>query len=129
MRNEALEDFESKLGVILGEIDALLETADGAKYTRHPARPAHGTTPNPQYAGLFAVTAKFTAGIGSRHGPGYSLEVRAATLDPVSDEQQTAWEETMVAHLRKRIPEVFPGRRLDVVQDTLGWKLCGDLSL
>ena len=129
MRNEALEAFETRLGSILDEIDALLEAAEGDKYTRHPARPPHGATPNPQYAGLFAVSAKFTAGIGSEYGSGYSLDLRASTLAPVSPKQQSAWEETMVTHLRKRLPEIFPDRHLEVVRDSLGWKLIGDLSL
>lgn len=129
MRNERLEAFETKLAGILGEIDALLEARDGARFRRHPARPAKGETSNPQYDGLFSVVANFSAGIGSTFGPGYTLALRAATLDPVSDAEREAWETFAADHLRKRLPEVFPGRDLSVDRDQHGWKLHGDLSL
>lgn len=129
MRNEAVEDFETRLAGILGEIDALLEARDGARFRRHPARPAQGGTANPQYDGLFSVIANFSAGIGSEFGPGYTLTVRASTLDPVPDALREAWETLAAEHLRKRLPEVFPGRSLSVDRDRHGWKLHGDLSL
>lgn len=129
MRNERLEAFETKLAGILGEIDALLEARDGARFRRHPARPAKGETSNPQYDGLFSVVANFSAGIGSTFGPGYTLALRAATLDLVSDAEREAWEAFAADHLRKRLPEVFPGRDLSVDRDQHGWKLHGDLSL
>lgn len=129
MRNERLEAFETKLAGILGEIDALLEARDGARFRRHPARPAKGETSNPQYDGLFSVVANFSAGIGSTFGPGYTLALRAATLDPVSDAEREAWEAFAADHLRKRLPEVFPGRDPSVDRDQHGWKLHGDLSL
>lgn len=129
MRNERLEAFETKLAGILGEIDALLEARDGARFRRHPARPAEGETSNPQYDGLFSVVANFSAGIGSTFGPGYTLALRAATLAPVSDAERETWEAFAADHLRKRLPEVFPGRDLSVDRDQHGWKLHGDLSL
>lgn len=129
MRNERVEDFETRLAGILGEIDALLEERYGARFRRHPARPEQGATANPQYDGLFSVVANFSAGIGSALGPGYTLTLRAATLDPVPAALRETWETLAADHLRKRLPEVFPGRVLAVDRDRHGWKLHGDLSL
>lgn len=129
MRNERVEDFETRLAGILGEVDRLLEARYGARFRRHPARPAEGETANPQYDGLFSVVANFSAGIGSGLGPGYTLTLRAATLDPVPDALRETWEDLAADHLRKRLPEVFPGRALSVDRDRHGWKLHGDLSI
>lgn len=129
MRNEKVEDFETRLAGILHEVDAELEARYGAQFRRHPARPAQGATANPQYDGLFSVIANFSAGIGSALGPGYTLTLRAATLDPVPDTLRETWEAFAADHLRKRLPEVFPGRALAVDRDRHGWKLHGDLSL
>lgn len=129
MQNRAVEAFDSKLSALLAEVDALLEDRFGKDLTLHPARPPRGATANPQYDGLFTIEAKFSAGIGSHFGPGYSLDLRAATTQPVSEAQQAAWEALMVEHLRKRLPEVFPDRELKVDRDALSWKLHGDLSI
>lgn len=129
MQNNRVERFDSQLTGLLAEVDAHLEERFGHQLRRHPARPAEGRCANPQYDGLFSVVANFSAGIGSRLGPGYTLVVRAATLEAVSPEQQAAWEAEAVAWLRKRLPELFPGRALTVSRDVYGWKIHGDLSL
>ena len=129
MRNERLEAFEATLTGVLHEIDRALEAQYGATLLRHPARPAEGITANPQYDGLFAVIANFSAGIGSQFGPGYTFDLRIATLSNVNPELREACEMLMVEMLRKRIPEVFPDRELHVERDRHGWKLFGDLSL
>ncbi len=129
MRNNSLEAFESSLAKVLAEVDNVLEIEYGRMLPRHPQRPAMGKTANPQYDGLFSVAAKFSAGIGSFYGPGYTLELRASTLLPVSQELQKKWEQVMVEILRKRLPQVFPGRHLLVDLDRYGWKIHGDLSL
>lgn len=129
MRNPKLEKFEADLDVILHEVDAVLEAQYGSSYPLHPVRPEEGKTANPQYDGLFTIASKFSAGFGSKFGPGYTLEVRVSSLKPVSPADKAAFEEIMVNHLRKRLPEVFPGRELHVARDTTGWKLYGDLSL
>ncbi len=127
--NNARENFDSSLAHLLHEIDAKLEAQFGQQYTRHPARPAQGSTANPQYDGLFTVSANFTAGIGSKYGAGYALSIRLSTLLTVPKALLETCEEIMVEHLRKRLPEVFPNRQLAVEKDCLGWKLYGDLSL
>jgi hypothetical protein len=129
MRNERLEAFETTLLTVLHEIDHALEARYGNAVTRHPARPSHGVTANPQYDGLFAVIANFTAGIGSSYGPGYTLDLRIATLNAVDPALREACETFMVDTLRKRLPEVFPDRELKIERDQHGWKLFGDLSL
>jgi hypothetical protein len=129
MRNEQLEAFESALMEILKQIDSALEARYGAALRRHPSRPAEGQTANPQYDGLFAVIANFSAGIGSKFGPGYTLDLRISTLSTVNPELREACEALMVEILRKRIPEVFPDRELQIERDLHGWKLYGDLSL
>lgn len=129
MQNRRVERFDSALTALLGEVDRRLEAAHGEALVRHPARPPEGASANPQYDGLFSVVANFSAGIGSLFGPGYTLTLRASTLQQVPREMQESWEEEMVDYLRKRLPEVFPGRRLAIDRDVYGWKLHGDLSL
>jgi hypothetical protein len=129
MRNERLEAFEDTLTSVLHEIDRALEAQYGAALMRHPARPAEGVTANPQYDGLFAVIANFSAGIGSKYGPGYTFDLRISTLSSVKPDLREACEALMVETLRKRIPEVFPERELHIERDNHGWKLFGDLSL
>lgn len=129
MQNKHVEAFDSALAALLSEVDHFLEARYGEEFPRHPARPAAGDTANPQYDGLFALVANFSAGIGSKYGPGYALTLRISTLSPVSEALQEKWEAIMVEHLRKRLPEVFPGRKLSVEKDRHGWKLFGDLSI
>ncbi len=129
MRNPRLERFEAELDAILHEIDAELEAEHTGRYPLHPTRPAQGQTANPQYDGLFTIQAKFTAGFGSRLGPGYTLELRVSSLLPVTPADRQRFERHMVDRLRARLPEVFPGRTLAVDRDATGWKLHGDLSL
>ena len=129
MRNEALEAFESRLGECLHAIDRTLEARHGETFRRHPARPAEGTTANPEYDGLFSLIANFSAGIGSALGPGYTLSLRISTLEAVPEEVRNAWEEEAMGLLREQLPTLFPNRALTLHRDKYGWKLHGDLSL
>lgn len=129
MRNPRLERFEADLDTILHEVDAELEAEYTGRYPLHPARPAQGETANPQYDGLFTILAKFTAGFGSKLGPGYTLELRVSSLAPIPPADQKHFEQYMVDRLRARLPAVFPDRTLAIDRDTTGWKLHGDLSL
>ena len=81
------------------------------------------------YSPIWDVIANFTAGIGSSYGPGYTLDLRIATLNAVDPALREACETFMVDTLRKRLPEVFPDRELKIERDQHGWKLFGDLSL
>lgn len=129
MRNERVEAFESTLLEILKTIDHQLECDHGASLQRHPARPANGATANPQYDGLFSVVANFTAGIGSKYGAGYTLDLRISTLNSVENTFREKCERQMVETLCAKLPSVFPHRQLRVERDLHGWKLFGDLSL
>lgn len=127
--NNALENFDSTLTQLLHEVDALLEAKYGHRFTRHPARPAQGQTANPQYDGLFTLTANFSAGIGSTFGPGYTLALRMSTLEPIPEDIKDDCEKIMIDHLASRLPIVFPQRALHLDEDQHGWKIHGDLSL
>lgn len=78
-----LERWEARLKKVFDEIDVELEDLYGHRARRHPNRPAHGHTSNREDDGLFDIGAAFTVGIGSQYGPGYVVQARIATLDPV----------------------------------------------
>ena len=124
-----LEAFEDKLHGVLSEIDGALEERFGSRWPLHPARPPRGAAANPQYDGLFRVTASFTAGYGSKFGPGYVFRVEASTLASVPESEREAIEEAAVALLREVLARAFPGRDLRVDRDVAGYKIHGDLSL
>jgi len=125
----ALEAFEDKLHGVLSEIDGALEERFGSRWPLHPARPPRGAAANPQYDGLFRVTASFTAGYGSKFGPGYVFRVEASTLASVPESERETIEEAAVALLREGLARAFPGRDLRVDRDVAGYKIHGDLSL
>ena len=124
-----LEAFEDKLHGVLSEIDGTLEERWGARWPRHPARPPRGAAANPQYDGLFRMTASFTAGYGSKLGPGYVFRVEISTLADVPEADRRAVEEEAVALLREGLAKAFPGRDLRVDRDGAVLKIHGDLSL
>lgn len=125
-----LERWERRLKRVFDEIDAEFE-AEGhcARYTRHPARPPAATTSNPEDDGLFDIGAAFSVGIGSRHGPGYVVQARIATLDNVPKATQRKFEDEVARRLRKKLPAAFPGVELHVDRDGPVYKIHGDLSL
>lgn len=124
-----LEAWEDALQRVLSFADRELEARHGRRWALHPARPAAGTAANPQYDGLFRVTAAFTAGFGSSLGPGYSLRTEIATLAAVPAADRAAVEEEAVALVREGLAREFPGRDLRVDRDGSSWKIHGDLSL
>ena len=124
-----LEAFEDTLHGVLSEIDGTLEERWGARWPLHPARPPRGTAANPQYDGLFRVTASFTAGYGSTWGPGYLFRVEFSTLSPIPANARAEIEEAAVALLREGLARAFPGRDLRVDRDGAVYKIHGDLSL
>lgn len=129
MRHQRAEEWEDRLNDVLKRADRALEEEFGARLPPHPARPAHGSTANPQQDGLFRVTAAFTAGFGSRLGKGYALQIEAVTLGGLPPELRRAVEARAVALIRDGLGASFPGRNLDVRRDGGAWKITGDLSL
>lgn len=128
-----LERWEDRLKGVFDEIDAALEADVSLRrhppYPLHPARLPAGATSNPEDDGLFDVGAQFTVGVGSQHGPGYVLSVRLATLEDVPPGEQERIEGEVVRLLRQKLPDAFPGKKLDVVRDGGLWKIVGDLTL
>ena len=125
----SLEAFEDTLHGVLSEIDGALEERWGARWPLHPARPPRGAAANPQYDGLFRVTASFTAGYGSKWGPGYLFRVEFSTLSDVPEADREAIEDEAAGLLRAGLARAFPGRDLRVDRDVAGYKIHGDLSL
>lgn len=124
-----LEAWEDALQRVLSSVDRTLEERHEARWPLHPARPADGTAANPQYDGLFRVTASFSAGFGSKLGPGYVLKAEIATLAAVSPEDRAAIEREAADLARKGLAREFPGKALSVDKDGPVWKIHGDLSL
>ncbi|HCE44611.1 MAG TPA: hypothetical protein DET40_13780 [Lentisphaeria bacterium] len=124
-----LETWEESLRNIFYELDHILEDRYGSTFPLNPVRAGHGATNNPEDSGLFDVGAAFSAGFGSRHGEGYVIETRWATLKPVPEETRKEAESIVEAYLNRRLPEVFPGKNLQVVRDGTLLKIIGDLSL
>ena len=125
-----LERWDHKLKAIFDEIDTELEAEGrGKKYRRHPARPPAGTTSNREDDGLFDLGAAFSVGIGSRHGPGYVVQARIATLDAIPPETQGKFEADVARRLEQKLPKAFPGVKLFVDRDGPVYKIHGDLSL
>lgn len=123
------EQWEARLREALERVDAELERRHGRRYRRHPARDPHGAAARRQYDGLFGLSAGFTAGFGSRHGAGYAVDLRLATLDAVPATERQALMRETAELLGAALVEVFPGRDLRVVQDAQGMKIVGNLQL
>jgi hypothetical protein len=129
VRHHAAIAWEKKLKSIFDRIDDELEDIYGDRYPLHSMRARRGTTSNREHDGLFRIGAAFSAGFGSRHGRGYIVEIRMVTARAVSDTVRREIEAYVVARLREYLPEVFPGRRLQVSLDGHVYKIHGDLGL
>ena len=125
-----LERWDHRLKKIFDEIDTEFEV-EGIyrKFRRHPNRPPAFATSNREDDGLFDLGAAFTVGFGSRHGPGYVVQARIATLDAVPPEVQAQFEAEVARRLQEKLPAAFPGIVLHVDRDGPVYKIHGDLSL
>lgn len=125
-----VERWDARLKAVFDEIDRELESVDGFRHIPlHPVRPEAGATSNPEDDGALELGANFTAGIGSKYGPGYVVRVRVATLEAVPQESFRVLEERVVELLREKLPIAFPGADLKVDRDGAVYKIHGDLSL
>ena len=129
MRHPKALDWEKKLKVIFDEIDQQLETEYRSLFPLHPARPAEGETTNPEMDGLFNVGASFSAGFGSKFGPGYVVDIRLSTLQEVPPALREELREKVKAYLQTRLPEQFPGQHLLVNEEGAHLRIHGDLGL
>ena len=124
-----LERWEARLKQVFDEINDELEAEYGHRAARHPNRPPHGATSNREDDGLFDLGAAFTVGLGSQHGPGYVLQARIATLDPIPAAVQEKFKAEVARRLQEKLPKAFPGVNLHVDRDGPVYKIHGDLSL
>ena len=129
MRGRKVIQWEETLKGVFDAIDHDLEAEYGRNYSLHPARPSLGKTANPEDDGLFNVGAAFSAGFGSRYGPGYVVEIRLATLKNVPADVQEEIKKKVFQGLEKRLPEAFPGKVLHVSEENGLIRIHGDLSL
>ena len=124
-----VKQWEKQFVGIMHELDDHFEDRYGKKYPLHPAKPERGRTANPRHSGLFSISGKFSAGIGSQYGPGYVLEVRISTLAHVPDAKRHRIEDEVAAKLRELLARDFPDKDLRIERDGRAYKLFGDLSL
>ena len=129
MRHYSIIQWEKRLKFIFDKIDDFLEDKYGQLYPLHPSRPQRGSTANKEHDGLFNVGASFSAGYGSKYGPGYVLEIRMATLSRVPKKVCKQIERDVLNILDRELDKEFPGKDLDVEQDGNVYKIHGDLSL
>jgi len=129
LRHHKAVEWEQRLKQVFDRIDDVLEERHGRRYSLHPARPKRHSTANREDDGVFDVGAAYTPGYGSRHGAGYVVDVRVATLGRVKADELHQMEQEVADLLRKLLPEAFPERELTVVRDGHVLKIVGDLSL
>ncbi|MFA5687766.1 MAG: hypothetical protein WC959_01230 [Kiritimatiellales bacterium] len=130
MRGLKVSAWERRLKTVFDQIDAELENEYGGRYELHPARPPRGKTANPEDDGLFNVGAAFSAGFGSKYGPGYVVDIRIATLEKVPAKVREKIKHKVVKKLKRRLPDAFPGKILHVAEEPNGTiRIHGDLSL
>ena len=124
-----VQQMEEKLFEAMENTDAEMERRYGDRFELHPARLPHGEAASRQYDGLFSLSAGFSAGFGSKFGPGYALELRMVTLESVPVSFREQLETEAVEFLQQELNRVMPERQLKIVQDVSGWKIVGDLSI
>jgi hypothetical protein len=124
-----LAAFDKNMEALFAEVDAVLEDRWSEEFPLHPARPARGSTANPEMDGLFEIAPDFTVGIGSQAGRGYLISLRIATLATVPPERREALQGEAAVLVRERLPRFFPERHLEVVRDGRQFKIVGDFSL
>jgi len=121
--------WEETLKAVFDALDHELETEYGDRYPIHPARPKRGKTANPEDDGLFNIGAAFSAGFGSKYGPGYVVEIRIATLSRVPHAIREEIKQKIFRRLKERVPAAFPGKKLHVSEENGLIRIHGDLSL
>ena len=129
MRHRKAKEWELQLKSVFDEIDRALEHEYADLFPLHPARPDKGMTSNPEMDGLFNVGASYSAGFGSRLGPGYVVDIRLSTLERIPPELRSALREKVQALLREKLPAAFPGKKLMVDKEGRHLRIHGDLSL
>lgn len=128
MRHPAVEAWEARLRAAFGRVDAAMEAKYGARLSRDPRRPPAGGARH-EDDGVFNFGASFTAGLGSRFGRGYVVELSIRSIRPPPESLRRAIEVTAIRQLRHELRREFPKTHLRVVHDGPVWKIVGDLGL
>ena len=118
-----------RLKSVFDQIDAELEELYGDRFELHPARSPEGTTSNPEMDGLFNVGASYSAGFGSRLGPGYVVDIQLSTLDHIPFKLKAELRDRVQEMLTEKLPAAFPGKELFVDRERRHLRIHGDLSL
>ncbi len=129
MRHRKAKEWELRLKTVFDEIDRELERQYADRFRLHPSRPAEGSTSNPEMDGLFNVGASYSAGFGSKFGPGYVVDIHLSTLHRVPKELKLELRDKVQAMLKEKLPLAFPGTELHVDQELRHLRIHGDLSL
>ena len=124
-----LIEWEKKLKTLFDEVNDMVEEKFGNLYPLRPSRAQHSTTSNREQDGLFNIGASFTLGIGSQFGPGYSLDIRLATMSPVAEELKNKIESEVVKKISEELPRLRPDLSLTISRDGPVYKIHGDLGL
>jgi len=111
------------------EIDDWLEDRYGGKFQLHPNRPRRGRTSNRETDGLFNIGADFSLGYGSKLGRGYVVQIEMSTLEHIPWETRRRIDKDVEDLVRKKLPEFFPGRNLNLERDGNLLKIIGNFNL
>lgn len=129
MRHRKAKEWELRLKKVFDEIDVLLEDEYGDRFKIHPSRPTEGRTSNPEMDGLFNIGASYSAGFGSKFGPGYVVDIRVSTLERVPKELREELRDAVLALLKEKLPPAFPKKNLQIDKERRHLRIHGDLSL
>jgi hypothetical protein len=129
MRHHKTKEWERRLKNTFDQIDIVLEEEYGDRFKLHPARAAHGKTSSRSMDGLFNVGASFSAGFGSKYGPGYVVDIRLSTLQHIPRALKEKLRDSVQTMLTEMLPSTFPGKELHVDKERKHLRIHGDLSL
>ncbi len=129
MRHRKAKAWELRLKTVFDEIDAKLEKKYRGTFPLHPNRSVEGSTSSPHMDGLFNVGASYSAGFGSKLGPGYVVDIRISTLKRVPRELKLELRDYVQELLLQKLPTAFPGKSLHVDKERKHLRIHGDLSL
>ena len=129
MRHRKAREWEKRLKTVFDQIDVELEAVYGGRFDLHPARPEHGDTSSREMDGLFNIGASYSAGFGSRFGPGYVVDIRLSTLQRIPKGLKLELRDKVQAMLIEKLPAAFPGKELLVDRERRHLRIHGDLSL
>jgi hypothetical protein len=129
VRHPKQEIIEKNMRLMCNALDSYLEDKYQDAYPLHPNRAQRGKAGSVSYDGLFSTGTKFTLGYGSKTGRGYLVDIEIVTLEKVTKEHRKDIEKDAVSFLKEQLPQYFPHRKLDIIQEGNVFKIVGDFSL